>query len=464
MQLLVKNLAISACCLLSLSVNANQTLDMQNRVANRIASVEFQNETQVITESAHQDEFAAYEAKLAAISSEHQSDLTDDFIAANEVNLFPATKNVTSHHRTPTTTVAAQYKKPITIKTADIKTTTVKTHTAAQYKKPATIKTAAIKTTTVKTHTAAQYKKPTPIKTAAIKTTTVKTHTAAQYKKPATIKTAVIKTTTVKVHTAHVAKPIAKPVIDVAQAPQQIEKTIYKPIKKQYAPAAESPVIATQHKTESNLPWGLKLEPYLGLAHTTRHMKFEPGFGDNVFATTLHAPEVYAGIKLWDYLGLEVGYSKGQNRHKSVALSEGFMGNAFDPDESNKMDSTAKVQTLRGNVLGYIPLDKKKRANILLGVGVTHIKTSNVYQETESFDFPIQNIDLNNRSFKGKANALNFMAGFEYKILPHLGLRGGVTFERSSQIGSLKPIEDLTLVPTLKHKNSKIYSLSINVN
>jgi len=68
--------------------------------------------------------------------------------------------------------------------------------------------------------------------------------------------------------------------------------------------------------------------------------------------------------------------------------------------------------------------------------------------------FPVE--EITTRSFKDSQTVLNVMGGIEYHVLPHLALRGSLTLERSSTLGTLKPLEDPLSDLSLKHKNSKI--------
>ncbi|MFO1256828.1 MAG: hypothetical protein U1E78_00125 [Gammaproteobacteria bacterium] len=276
---------------------------------------------------------------------------------------------------------------------------------------------------------------------------------------------------------SHQVKPEPKKVYteNVPQAVVSKIETVEKPIQTEklgqakQLPPSESiqPSEGNDSSTTETPWWKPTFKPYLGLAKTARHMAFEKGSGENFFNQTLHATEVFGGINLNKYLDLEFGYAESNKRHKAnFASSSETIFNVLlnDYNDSLGFHNNSKFSAARANLIGKIPVKFIENMSVELGAGITRLKTYNqsTYDSFNGEQNPVE--QSNTVSFVKSKNILNLMAGVNYKIFPHLGLRASVIYDQSSKLNRIgPPIEILTAVSSIKPKNAMTYGIGVYV-
>ena len=70
-------------------------------------------------------------------------------------------------------------------------------------------------------------------------------------------------------------------------------------------------------------PVTLNITPYAGINVEGRHMNFSSGFGDNLFARNYPQIDIYTGVKLNEFWGVELGYETTFSQRKTTTLTPG---------------------------------------------------------------------------------------------------------------------------------------------
>lgn len=121
------------------------------------------------------------------------------------------------------------------------------------------------------------------------------------------------------------------------------------------------------------------LEPYLGVDMGLRHMTWKKGYGDNVYKHTACQPNLYLGVKLNSYFGLEVGYEKiiFKKHHTVNQLNQPtlVLNTLFDPPLV-ALQSSVKLQGWHFNIVGLYPLEFLDCVELLGTLGVASLKTT----------------------------------------------------------------------------------------
>lgn len=252
-------------------------------------------------------------------------------------------------------------------------------------------------------------------------------------------------------------------------------ESVEKPIKaevlsqgKQLPPSESLEPSEGNDSTTIDTPWWKPtFKPYLGLAQTVRHMKFEKGSGENFFNHTLHATEVFGGVNLNKYLDLEFGYAESNKRHKAnfASSSESIFNTILNEDnDSLGFHNNSKFKAARANLIGKIPVVFIDNMTIELGAGITRLKTYNQSTISSFNGEPLNQAQSNTVSFVKDKNILNLMAGVNYKILPHFGVKASVMYDQASKIGRIgPPLENPNGVTSIKPKNALTYGVGVYV-
>lgn len=119
-----------------------------------------------------------------------------------------------------------------------------------------------------------------------------------------------------------------------------------------------------------------QLAPYAGMDAQVRHMKWASGFGDNIFRNDYPQGNVYAGLKLHNYLGIELGYELTAMHNRQVALGANnqIFGQAI-VNPPNFWSSKFQIKGWHAGVLGFFPiLCKEYKLELIAGVGISRTK------------------------------------------------------------------------------------------
>lgn len=179
--------------------------------------------------------------------------------------------------------------------------------------------------------------------------------------------------------------------------------------------------------------------PLLGVDGQYRKMKFQEGFGDNLWKETYPQANLYAGVRFGSYFGFVVGHENSKTRDQTVNLNTGetFLGVPL--LAVNTIHGSSDIKGTYAQVMGYYPLSFMKSTELFLGVGAIHNKINLEYQV-----FALNNIGLANpttKNYQETDTHAKIEFGIQKIICNHFGLRGVVGWENTSSFDQLKSVQ-----------------------
>lgn len=163
------------------------------------------------------------------------------------------------------------------------------------------------------------------------------------------------------------------------------------------------------------------LKPYAGFDFGNIDTKFENNYGNHELAKDLVFFTPFAGIRLQEYLTLELGYQRSKNKKRTALLRPGEVNlgvTVLGPGVGSTFDTAMKIRGPQLTLAGRIPVNKDFFA-LLLGVGVTHAKADVEITKVS------ENAVASGRfaKFSSKKDVLRLLVGGEYMFSKHVGGR-----------------------------------------
>lgn len=219
------------------------------------------------------------------------------------------------------------------------------------------------------------------------------------------------------------------------------------------------------------------LTPYVGADAEFRHMDYHKAFGGNVINHNSPQGNVYAGVRLSEYLGVEAGYEATKRKTRRSTLKNGDILTGFTLDNPAApapdvygFNTTTQTKGLHANFVGFLPICDLYRLQLIGMVGLARLKTKTTLTWETLNDNSIgpavptgQDINI----FRAKKTVLRLGAGLQHMINCNWGVRGMVKWEASKKLKMSSttnpaitfgnPLATLSIKP----KNSVIYSLGV---
>jgi len=230
-------------------------------------------------------------------------------------------------------------------------------------------------------------------------------------------------------------------------------------VKKSLSLIAATALLATS--TMIHADDELCLTPYVGADAQFRHMNFKSNYGDNLFEH--HSPQgnVYAGIRVNDYLGLEAGYESSFRTSRTVVLGAGYISAGVPANPattSAQFTSTLRINGPHLNILGVFPISEEYRLKFVALAGIASLKAN--LQRRLNYTTAAGGTTVLNQltTFENRKTVLRFGGGLEHMLTKHWGVRASLVWENTArlQVPSTNPASPRALVQT---KNTTIYSL-----
>lgn len=206
---------------------------------------------------------------------------------------------------------------------------------------------------------------------------------------------------------------------------------------------------------------GWKLSPYIGVDAQVRRMDFKGGYGNNLLRH--HSPQgnAYAGLKLNEWLGLEVGFESTITRSRLSTLTNGDLA-AGTPIEAlmspSVFRSKMKIKGPHVEVVGFYSFYEGSPCQLLASVGASFLKGTIERQTLSSFNIPRSTV----RTLSARKRILRLGAGLQYMLGKHLGARVTVGWENTSKMviysNDQRPCRFL---PEIKPKNTAVGGLGL---
>lgn len=178
--------------------------------------------------------------------------------------------------------------------------------------------------------------------------------------------------------------------------------------------------------------------PLLGFDAQQRHMKFQDGFGDNLWKETYPQGNIYGGLRFGSYFGIVVGHENSKTRDQTVnlAVGERFLGAQLVANTAIR--GSSDIKGTYAQLMGYYPLGFMDSTEVFLGIGAIHNKLRLEYQFLDGAVLPD---GTNSRSYSETDTHAKVEFGVQKIICNHFGLRVVGGWENTSAFDNLKPVE-----------------------
>lgn len=202
------------------------------------------------------------------------------------------------------------------------------------------------------------------------------------------------------------------------------------------------------------------LVPYVGADIQVRHMEFKKGFGDNITKNNYPQGNVYVGVKLNQYTGIEAGFERTKAQKKNTALlgSDNFLGTILFaplPNDQTRIKTNTKMSAFYANLVGFLPVFcEEYRLQLIGSLGIAH---SNLKM---TLDLPDDGV---HRVFSKKKWVPKIGVGLQHMLNCQLGVRAMVNWEGTKTSG-IKPLNAPQSELRASVKNSFNYGLGLFYN
>lgn len=209
----------------------------------------------------------------------------------------------------------------------------------------------------------------------------------------------------------------------------------------------------------------LGFTPYLGADAAVRHMKWAPGLGDNLYRHDYPQGNVYGGLKLQDYMGVEAGYELTPTKTRQVALSanQTILGQPSPVANGATLWNTKmQIKGWHADLLGFCPIFcEEYRFSLVGGVGVTRAKLYQTAYMTANSATGASNPFLTFNTMSASKSMLRLSAGGQHMMSEDYGVRFLVGWLNSSKFGRM--ISQQQPLNAVNVKNSWQYGLGLFV-
>lgn len=214
-----------------------------------------------------------------------------------------------------------------------------------------------------------------------------------------------------------------------------------------------APVIALTVSTATANDWW-HVRPYVGADVEWRHMGLPNDLGGNLFKHDYPQGNIYAGVQLNEYIGVEVGFEATERKTRVANIPANTIFNNTTEDLYNlDFNSTASIKGPHANLVGFLPLHQTIELELIGMVGIANLKgnfTRTFVKEDGLVTLPLLD------KFTKRKNVLTLGAGLQHMFLENWGVRGMIKWENTNRF-KIALEEDTKQITKLK--NSIIYSI-----
>lgn len=210
------------------------------------------------------------------------------------------------------------------------------------------------------------------------------------------------------------------------------------------------------------------LVPYVGADAQWRHMEFKKGFGKDQTKSNYPQGNIYLGLKLNQYLGLEAGYERAKTlkRDTSALGSDVNFGAVFVPGAPNQLlqiNTKTKLRAFHANVVGFLPICEEYRLQLIgsLGIARVNINTSRNVISVDNIALTDTEAASVQQVFSKKKWVPRIGIGLQHMLTCQLGVRAMANWEGTSM--TLKTLDSLPVF-SARTKNSLNLGLGLFYN
>ncbi|MDB6096204.1 MAG: hypothetical protein JWM09_482 [Francisellaceae bacterium] len=196
---------------------------------------------------------------------------------------------------------------------------------------------------------------------------------------------------------------------------------------------------------------------FLGVDAQYRYMPFKAGLGRNNLNKNYIQGNIYSGLQLNPYIGLELGYEYSFNRKHiaTVGPGENFLGINNPSWITSKHKIKTKIKGPHLDVLISLPLMKNKKINIVTLMGLSH-KTIEFTESLLSLNGRPQL--MGNNHFSSTKTFYRLGGGLRYFFDKNYGVKTMAIWEKASSLKYLKSSNE-RCIDQIGLKNQMIVSL-----
>ncbi|HXH55537.1 MAG TPA: outer membrane beta-barrel protein [Gammaproteobacteria bacterium] len=195
------------------------------------------------------------------------------------------------------------------------------------------------------------------------------------------------------------------------------------------------------------------LKPYGGLEYVQRSLVFQEGYGQGDFNKRLPQANVFFGVQINDYLGVEAGYLFSPPVKKtSIATGRTFFGSILDQNEAIISENKINLTGPQMNVVARLPFGTSGFSAIgSLGVSYLTLKSSvKMLAHGQVIFTPSEAMQME-RHFSLKKVVPKVMFGLGYQFTDSIGARILMGYEKTSQFKNISPKEESPFKVSLKN-------------
>jgi len=208
----------------------------------------------------------------------------------------------------------------------------------------------------------------------------------------------------------------------------------------------------------------MDLVPYIGADIQSRHMEFKKGYGDNITKKNYPQGNIYLGLKLNEYVGLEAGYERTKNVKTSKILlgSDMFLSTILqpgDPTFATRINTRTKMSAFHASVVGFLPISEEYRLQLIGALGIARMNLN------MAMEIPIADL---RRVFSRKKWVPKVGVGLQHMLTCQVGVRAMASWEGtgrgSKSAQDIRPLNQSQSELVARVKNSLNLGLGIFYN
>ena len=199
-------------------------------------------------------------------------------------------------------------------------------------------------------------------------------------------------------------------------------------------------------------------KPYLGLEYSQRSLNMVEGYGKGLFVKRLPQGNVFFGLKLNDYIGIEAGYLFSQAATRTTYSTEGsqiFGSLVAGPGEFFVADSTINLFGPHINFQAYLPIGTTPFAGIgSLGFSLITLKARfKPLGDIDDLIYPPDAVEILTRHFSSTKLVSHIMGGLGYQMTNSINIRFLMGLETTSRFKNITPQEVSSFKMNLKNNS-----------
>jgi len=171
------------------------------------------------------------------------------------------------------------------------------------------------------------------------------------------------------------------------------------------------------------------LNPYVGVDAKWSKMGAQKGLGDTQVAKNYPQGDLFAGLKLNDWVGAEVGYESTTKKNRTVVTGsgQGFFGTSVTAGFPVSSTTKTRLAGFHANVVGFYPVLEECRVSLFASIGLARLK----FSSDLNFD-DVAPIGMEYRRFVKRKWVPRVTAGVEHMLVENFGIRAMVSWEKTS--------------------------------